>query len=287
VAAILDKLLGATSSADFFTRHFASEPLLAPGAANWALDLATPSTCERLLTHPRVDVMFAREGVPHPGPRPDLEAANRLFAAGYTWVLRDVDRGDSALAEFGRSLASDVHGTLHLQLYRTPAARFGFGWHFDPEEVFYIQTVGKKRLRLRRNTQHPWPLQQAMPTHLTADAEPTEVVEYMLAPGDVLYIPSGCWHAADALEPTVSISAGVLAPSPLDALQLVLVELAKEPKWRRRLPAMGRASPSSEDERRTRWRVELDALDAEVHRRLESPELVTHLFASSGWWKQR
>lgn len=284
---MLQRLLGDVSCATFFERHFARAPMLARGAGAWALELAGVETCERLVTEPKVDVMFAREGVPYRGPRPSLDEARRLFADGHTWVLRDVDRGDAALAELGRALASDVHGTLHLQLYRTPAAKFGFGWHFDPEEVFYLQTVGRKRLRLRENTQHPSPLQNAMPTRLTPDAERGAVAEHVLEAGDVLYIPSGWWHAADALEETVSISAGVLAPSRLDALELILAELAADPKWRARLPAMGRASPLAEDERRAAWRSELDALAAEVQRRLGAAELPTRLFAATGWWKQR
>ncbi|MBK7863766.1 MAG: cupin [Archangiaceae bacterium] len=284
---MLERLLGPISAADFFARHFARQPLLVRGAGGWAAELATVETCERLISEPRIDVMYAREGSPYRGERGDLELARRLFAEGYTWVMRDVDRADPGLAELGRGLASDVHGTLHLQLYRTPEARFGFGWHFDPEEVFYVQAVGRKRMKLRANTQHPAPLQQAMPTRLKAEAEPAPIVEHLLEPGDVLYIPNGWWHAADALEATVSISAGVLAPSVLDAASLVFSELAADPRWRRRLAPMGRANPLSEDERRAEWKREVDALSTELQQRLTAEELTTQLFAATGWWKQR
>lgn len=284
---MLERLLGETSPEAFFERHFALEPLLARGAAPWALELATVETCERLLSAPRVDFMLARAGEPYRGERPSLDDARRLFDEGYTWVLRDVDKGDGGLAELGRGLASDVHGTLHLQLYRTPASKFGFGWHFDPEEVFYVQTVGRKRMRLRQNTQHPWPLQSAMPVRLKAEHETTPVLEHVLEPGDVLYIPCGWWHAADALEATVSISAGVLAPTAVDAVTLALLELAADPTWRRRLPPMGRLSPASEDERRAAWSARLLELDAAVHAKLSAPDLPTRLFAATGWWKQR
>src|SRR5687767_10097082 len=189
MAPVLEKLLGTTSCAEFFDRHFAAEPLLAKGAARWAVELATRAVCERLIAEPRVDVMLARMGARYTGLRPDATEAARLFAEGFTWVLRDVDRADPALADFGRSLASDVHGSLHLQLYRTPPSTTGFGWHFDPEEVFYVQTHGRKRLRLRENTQHPWPLPDAFSTQLKAEAEATPILEHLLEPGDALYIP--------------------------------------------------------------------------------------------------
>jgi hypothetical protein len=236
MSSVLSRLLGTDDLGPFFERHFGAEPLLAKGTAAWAAELASLDVCERLVTDPRVDVLFARQGEPFDAPRPDLDGARRLFACGHTWVMRDVDRGADSLAELGRGLASDVHGTLHLQLYRTPPARFGFGWHFDPEEVFYVQASGRKRLRLRRNTQHPAPLAHAMPTFLTPDTETTPVVEHVLEPGDCLYIPSGWWHTADALDDdTISISAGVRAPALVDALSLVLADLAKDPAWRARL----------------------------------------------------
>lgn len=286
MSTVLSRLLGTDDLGPFFERHFGAEPFLSKGAAAWAAELATVDVCERLVTDPRVDVLFACEGEPFESARPDLCGARRLFACGHTWALRDVDRADDALAELGRGLASDVHGALHLQLYRTPPQRFGFGWHFDPEEVFYVQASGRKRLRLRRNTQHPAPLAEAMPTWLKADAEPTPIVEHVLEPGDCLYIPCGWWHTADALDATISISAGVRAPALVDALSLVLAELAKDPAFRARLPPIGRASPLPEDMRQLRWRQQLDALGAELHRRLSAEDLPLRLFATTGWWRR-
>src|SRR5438552_13365064 len=105
VAPVLEKLLGSTSCAEFFEHHFAREPLCAKGAGAWAIELATVAVCERLVDEPRVDVMLARQGALFKGARPAFADAARLFADGYTWVLRDVDRADPALADFGRSLA--------------------------------------------------------------------------------------------------------------------------------------------------------------------------------------
>jgi 50S ribosomal protein L16 3-hydroxylase len=283
---MLTQLLGDVPAQTFFTQHFGVEPLLMRGTAAWAAPLATAAVFERLLEDPRADVLLARDGKPHERPA-SLERARALFADGYTWVVRSAERVDADLAEAGRKLASDVHGVLQIQLYRTPAARQGFGWHFDAEEVFYLQGAGRKRFRLRRNTQHPSPLLHAMPEQLSAEHETTPISEHVLEPGDCLYIPSGFWHVADALEETASISIGVLAPCPLDALGLVLRELAADPHWRARLPSIGGASPVPEAERAPLWSRNLEPLQAEVQRRLGAPDFALRLFAQTGWWQHR
>jgi ribosomal protein L16 Arg81 hydroxylase len=276
---------GAEGCASFLAQHHGRAPVLFRGAAEFACSLVDERRCERLLSDPAVDVMLARLGRAREG-RPNVQEARTLFVEGFTWVLRDVDRADAGLAELGRGLASDLHGTLHLQVYRTPAGLTGFGWHFDPEEVFLFQVAGSKRFRLRENTQHPLPLAGRMPTQLLADAEPTPVVEHELQPGDALYIPAGWWHIGQALEASISISAGVRAPTFIDALAFVTAELAREPRWRARLPTIGRAAGCSDDERRRVWSDSLGALRSELERRLSAPDLPAQLYAHTGWWKQ-
>jgi hypothetical protein len=46
---------------------------------------------------------------------------------------------------------------------RTPGGAEGFGWHYDVEDVFIVQTLGSKQYRLRKNTVNPWPLVETTP----------------------------------------------------------------------------------------------------------------------------
>lgn len=277
---------GAEGCAAFFADHFGKRPLRFAGTAAFARPALTEAVCEALWSAPDVDAMLARDGRPWAG-RPTIAEARRLFAEGYTWVLRDVDRGDAGLAALGRQLASDVHGTLHLQAYRTPAGGRGFGWHCDPEEVFVVQTEGRKRFLLRENTLHPLPLARAMPTRLSAAHEDTPVQEHLLEPGDCLYIPAGWWHTAEASEPSISLSAGVLAPSLVEVLGKLCAELAREPRWRRRLPPIGRAAPISDGQRLEAWSQSLAELRVELDARLAARDLPAWLYAQTGWWTQQ
>jgi ribosomal protein L16 Arg81 hydroxylase len=284
---VLERLLGPRSSETFFRDFFSRAPLLVKGAAPWLCEHATVDTCRRLVGNPDVDLLLAREGELFQGRRPSLDEARHLFDAGYAWALCNVDRGDSTLAEIGRTLASEIHGTLHLQLHRAPRGQLGFGWHCDCEEVFVVQTAGRKRFLLRQNTLHPSPLAHELPMRLSAESDVSPIEAHVLSPGDCLYIPSGYWHVAEAEEESVTVSLGVLAPSPLDALALVSAELARDPKWRRRLPAIGRATPMTESERQSAWRACLAELAKELDGRLSSRDLPVRLFAHTGWWRRR
>ena len=103
-----------------------------------------------------------------------------------------------------------------MQLYATPAGHFSFGWHYDPEEVFILQTIGVKEYFLRPNTVHPNPVLETMPRDMQYERETPACFACTLVPGDWLYIPSGYWHKARAAEAALSISLGVFAPTALD-----------------------------------------------------------------------
>ena len=108
---------------------------------------------------PGCDLLVVRDGSVHPGARPaSAQEARARFADGWSLALRQPDAHDPALAEVGRTLVAELCGTLNLHVYATPPSRGSFGWHYDPEEVFILQTQGTKRYLLRENTVNPRPL---------------------------------------------------------------------------------------------------------------------------------
>lgn len=283
----LTTILGGIQPANFFAEFFGLKPLFQKSCASGLISLGTSQLCEKLVTCDSVDFFAVRDGKPHPGGRPGADEAQRLFKEGSTWVFREAERGDAALADLGRTLASEIHGALHLHVYRTPASHGGFGWHCDPEDVFFIQTAGRKILHLRENTLHPLPLLDRMPTNLRPDFERTGISRYRLEAGDWLYIPRGFWHAAEAVEDSISISVGILVPSLIDAVALLVKELAQEPRWRQRLPPVGLATTLTDVDRQRIWSEPLRELGDELSRRLASDAGIAKLFAMTGWWARR
>jgi ribosomal protein L16 Arg81 hydroxylase len=104
-------------------------------------------------------------------------------------------------------------GDVSIQVYATPAGYRSFGWHYDCEDVFIVQTSGMKEYLLRRNTVNPAPTIDAMPRDMRLELETSPAIACTLIAGDWLYIPRGWWHVAAAIENSLSISVGVLTPA--------------------------------------------------------------------------
>jgi ribosomal protein L16 Arg81 hydroxylase len=99
-----------------------------------------------------------------------------------------------------------------VQAYATPGGFRSFGWHYDCEEVFIVQTSGTKQFSLRRNTVNPRPTLDAMPADMHFERETSApVIETTLIAGDWIYIPRGWWHIGRGVEDALSLSIGVLA----------------------------------------------------------------------------
>lgn len=237
---LIELLLGDVPLERFLGEHYLRAPFVGVGGAENLRALADDSLLPRLIEHSSCEVTVVRDGRQLRLPRPaSADEARTHEAAGCSLVFRHAERYCPALACLAGSLAHTFHGPVDLHVYRTPASRHGFGWHYDAEEVFIIQTAGIKEYRLRRNTVVDAPLLEDMPADLGFVRETSPVTACRLAPGDWLYIPSGWWHMAAAIEPSVSLSLGVMAATPLAVLDALRARLAASPVWRRRMPPTG------------------------------------------------
>lgn len=84
----------------------------------------------------------------------------------------------------------------------------GIGAHFDSYDVFLLQGSGKRRWRIGDQTEHK--LVEGAPLKLIADFKPTE--EWVLEPGDMLYLPPRYAHEGTAIGECTTYSIGFRAP---------------------------------------------------------------------------
>jgi ribosomal protein L16 Arg81 hydroxylase len=197
----------------FMREHFQRAPLARPATARAAVPLLTWATVAQLIeAHP--DTLVVRNAkLRHDAePRTFAEVVS-LFREGYSIVLRRCERHDPSLRALADSVAAELEGDVAIQVYLTPAGFHSFGWHYDCEDVFIAQTGGTKDYLLRRNTVNPEPTLAAMPRDMAYERETTPTIASTLVAGDWLYIPRGWWHAARAIEDSLSISVGVLSPA--------------------------------------------------------------------------
>ena len=212
---MLSEWLRPESVGEFTATHLGRAPYARPGAAASAVSRLSWAVLERVLeARPKPDVLVARDGrlAGASAPR-HLRAARALLARELGIVVRKAERHDSALAELARSFAADLPGEVHVQLYVTPAGTRTFGWHFDAEEVFIVQTAGTKDYFMRANTVLPGgSLGRAAsaPDFGAVRRETSPLLSARLIPGDWLYIPSRWWHLGHSNEEALSISIGVM-----------------------------------------------------------------------------
>jgi len=88
----------------------------------------------------------------------------------------------------------------------------GVGPHFDQYDVFLIQGLGQRRWRVGGHCDQETPLLPHDDLRLLADFEATD--EWILSPGDILYVPPGIAHEGIAVsDDCMTYSIGFRAPS--------------------------------------------------------------------------
>jgi len=85
----------------------------------------------------------------------------------------------------------------------------GVGPHVDSYDVFLIQAHGRRRWRISR--QRDLALVAGLPLKILDDFRPG--AEWVLDPGDLLYLPPGVAHDGVALGECITLSVGFRAPS--------------------------------------------------------------------------
>jgi 50S ribosomal protein L16 3-hydroxylase len=88
----------------------------------------------------------------------------------------------------------------------------GVGAHFDQYDVFLVQGLGERRWRIGQRCDHTAELLPHDDLRLLAKFEPTD--EWILGPGDILYVPPGVAHDGIAVgDDCMTYSIGFRAPS--------------------------------------------------------------------------
>ena len=221
------RLLGGLTPAQFMKRHWQKKPLLVRQAI---ADFEPPLSRSAL---------FDLAG--------DEAVESRLVAqAGGGWQMRQGPFGRRALPPLGQPewtlLVQGVdlhHAGVHalLQQFRfVPDARLddvmisyatdggGVGPHFDSYDVFLLQAHGQRHWRIGR--QKDLSLVEGLPLKILARFEPEE--EYLLEPGDMLYLPPRWAHDGVAVGECMTCSIGFRQSARGELARELLQRLADE-----------------------------------------------------------
>jgi 50S ribosomal protein L16 3-hydroxylase len=203
-------------------------------------------------------------------------AAYAAYDAGVTLYLPQNEA--PAVAEWQLRLARELGHSQENPTCSIFAARRGAGTrcHFDTLENFTFQLRGTKRWRVLANRHVQAPLDNWV-TGLEAPFEmdlycdlpfpkdiPEEAETVELRPGDVLYLPRGYWHTAQASDDSVSLFLGFPATPCVDlVLNALRSHLLRHALWRQNFIEAD-ADPYWETEARNQMTDLLHALKSEV-----------------------
>jgi hypothetical protein len=183
----------------------------------------------------------------------DDTALWRKFADGATLVLQALHRTWEPISDFSSRLATELGHPVQANAYITPPQNRGFDDHYDVHDVFVLQIEGTKRWIIHEPV-HPDPLRdQPWTDRRSAVAEAAKgeaYIDTVLEPGDVLYLPRGWLHAAQAQgEVSIHLTLGIHSWTRYalaeQLAQAALAALGDDPEMRRTLP-LGVDGPGAE-----------------------------------------
>ena len=211
---MLDQWLSPMSVSSFARDYLRTQPYASPASANRAMPIFGWDTLDQLLTRDPSDVLIVARGklLDLPTPR-NLGEALDLLTSGVGLVIRRAEKVDDGVAGLAASVTQHIPGEVHVQLIVTPAGTYGFGWHYDDEDVFIVQTEGLKDYFFRDNTAERERPPETAPDFTRLGNEASPIGTARLLAGDWLYIPARWWHTAKCVEDSLSISLGIF-PDP-------------------------------------------------------------------------
>ncbi|MFI7386174.1 cupin domain-containing protein [Streptomyces sp. NPDC049813] len=216
-AGVLEARLTGLGREEFARDIWARVPLLARGASDFS-DLFSASAVDELVSRRGLRTPFlrvAKDGATLPdasftapagvgatvGDQLDDTALWRSFADGATLVLQALQRTWDPVAQFTSRLATELGHPVQANAYVTPPQNRGFDAHYDVHDVFVLQVAGAKRWVIHEPVLRDPLRDQPWTEHRAAVAEAAAgrpYIDTVLEPGDVLYLPRGWLHAAQA-----------------------------------------------------------------------------------------
>ena len=220
-------LLGGLTPAQFMRRHWHKKPLLVrqaipnfqpPVLRPEMFALAAQESVESRLVQQIKGGWKLRHG---PFARRSLPAMSQRE---WTLLVQGVDLHNDAVHQLMQQFRFVPEARLDDLMISYATDGGGVGPHFDSDDVFLLQAHGRRRWRIGR--QKDLTLKEGIPLKVLAEFEPEE--EFVLEPGDMLYLPPRYAHDGIAEGECMTYSIGFRAPARAELAQELLVRLSED-----------------------------------------------------------
>ncbi len=222
-------LLGGLTPAKFMQRHWQKKPLLVRQAFP---GFAPPLTRTQLFDLAQSDNVESRMVVQGAGPKGwqmkrgpfARRALPALGRPGWTLLVQGVDLHDDAVHQLMQQFRFVPDARLDDLMISYATDQGGVGPHFDSYDVFLLQAQGRRRWRIGR--QKDLTLQEDVPLKILAHFEPQQ--EFVLEPGDMLYLPPRYAHDGIAEGECQTYSIGFRSPARGELARELIQRLAED-----------------------------------------------------------
>lgn len=216
----LQRLLAPITADEFVARYWMQRSLHIPGGADKVAGVFSSAAFEAAVAAAARRPDAARRGFDiRAGAERAIAPAQIAgeFAAGHTICVSAIELGHPPLAALAAELKAQLGfpGRVAVNAYLSPRGS-GYSFvHFDARIALTLQIEGRKRWRYAERSSLPWPAhnvriapdgsldwhQPPSPWELRAGLPgKLELTEVVLAPGDVLCLPAGTFHAAESVD---------------------------------------------------------------------------------------
>ena len=217
-------LLGGLSADAFLRRHWQKKPLLIRQAFPQLRPLLAPQqllelacaqdTQARLVTQRRGNWQMRTAPFVH-------SDFSRLGKSAWTLLVQGVNHHLPQAAMLLQHFNFIPHARLDDLMVSYAAKGGGVGPHFDSYDVFLLQGSGHRRWQISSQADHS--LIEGTPLKILRDFKVEQ--EWVLAPGDMLYLPPHYAHNGIAEDDCMTYSIGFRAPSYQELAEQFLVYL--------------------------------------------------------------
>jgi 50S ribosomal protein L16 3-hydroxylase len=223
-------LLGDISPADFMKNYWQRKPLLVRQAIPDFSPLLSRSALFDLAGQPDVEsrlVMGENNGQRawqmQRGPF-KRKAIPKLAERDWTLLVQGVDLHDDGVSALMQQFRFIPDTRIDDVMISYASDGGGVGPHFDSYDVFLLQAHGQRRWRIGR--QKDLSLQPDLPLKILANFEPEH--DWVLNPGDMLYLPPRYAHDGVAQGECMTYSIGFRVPQMGDLARELLVRMSEE-----------------------------------------------------------
>lgn len=220
-------LLGGLSPQQFMKRHWQKKPLLVRGAVPGLQPLLPRSELFALAAREEVESrLVAQTGNAWSFRRGPFarRALPPLSRPGWTLLVQGVDLHDDRAHELLGRFRFLPQARVDDLMISYASDGGGVGPHFDSYDVFLLQAEGRRRWRIGR--QKDLTLRDGLPLKVLARFEPEE--EYVLEPGDMLYLPPRYAHDGVAQGECQTYSIGFRSPGRGELARELLQRLSED-----------------------------------------------------------